>query len=52
MDLRLARPIDDVDRAIEKIDNMAIAQCQQVKAIELLKNNLGNKIGYKVAITN
>jgi len=37
---------------LKKNDNMAIAQCQQAKAIEFLKNNLGNKIGYKVAITN
>ncbi len=48
----LARPIDNVDRAIKTIDTMTLAKCQQAEAIELLKQNLGNKIGYKVAITS
>ena len=48
----LARPLEQADRAANTINSMAIARCQQAEAIKLLKSNLGEKIGYKVAITN
>ncbi len=43
-----ARTIDPQDR----INSMAIARCQQAEIVRLLESHLGNKIGYKVGITN
>ncbi len=44
----LSRELSDT----QKLDPIERAQCQQAEAIKLLETNLGNKIGYKVALTN